>query len=186
MRFALFLLMLGVALSVDAALMPSLQLAGAVPSSVAILAVFVGLLAARDSAWFAAVIAGAALDLAAPVPFDGRTIIVVGPWALGFAFGAQLLLTIRGSLVRRNPLTIAASTFAFLMAATLVWCAVWSIRAWLPGSLPPWGDDSALRALAERSRWALWTAAVALPLGWLLTRSVRAWSFPGVAGRAMR
>jgi len=185
-RFALFLIMLAIALAADAALMPALALGGATPSMVAVLVTFVVVLAARDSAWFAAVLAGAALDLAAPLPFDGRTIIVIGPWALGFAFGAQVLLTLRGMLVRRNPLTIAASTFVFLMAASLVWCAVWSIRAWLPDSLPPWAGESVLRAFAERSRWALWTAALALPLGWLLLRTVRAWSFPGVAGRTLR
>ncbi|MBX3355212.1 MAG: hypothetical protein KF724_05900 [Phycisphaeraceae bacterium] len=186
MRFALFILVLGVTLAVDAALMPALELGGAVPSTTAILVVFVLLLASRDAAWFAAVAGGAALDLMAPIPFDGRTIVVVGPWALGFAFGGQLVLTLRGALVRRHALTLAVATFVFLMASTVVWCAIWSLRGWLPESLPPWGGDSVLREFAMRSRWALWSGAVALPIGWLLMRTIPAWGFPGVAGRSLR
>lgn len=186
MRFALFLIVLAVALAADASLMPALELGGAVPSAVAALVTFVVLLASRDAAWLAAVVAGVAVDLTAPLTFDGGVFVVVGPWALGFAFGTQLLLTIRGMLVRRNPLAIAAATFVLLMSATLVWCAVWSLRAWLPESLPPWGGESVLRAFAEKSRWALWSAVVALPVGWLLLRTVRAWGFPGVAGRTLR
>lgn len=186
MRFALYLVILGLAVAADAALMPALELGGARPSAVAAVVVFSILLAAREPAWFAAVVGGLALDVTSPIPFDGRTIVVIGPWALGFAFGATLILTVRGSLVRRNPLTIAVAVFIFLLAASLVWCGIWSMRAWLPHSLPPWGDGSVMQEFAHRARWALWSAAVALPLGWLLLRTVRAWAFPGVAGRALR
>jgi len=175
-----------VAVAADTALMPALELGGATPSAVAVLATFAILLASRDTAWFAGVVAGLAVDLSSPLPWDGRMVVVLGPWAIGFAFGAQLLLTIRGSLVRRNPLTIAVACFVMLMAATVVWCAVWSLRAWLPASVPPWGGESVMRAMAERSRWALWSGVVALPLGWLLLRTVPIWSFPGVAGRTLR
>lgn len=186
MRFALYVLALALALAADAALMPALQLWRVSPSATAVVVSFVVLLASRDAAWFAAVLAGFALDLRALLIFDGSTIVVIGPWSLGFAFAAFLVLSVRGALVRRHPVTIGVSTFLFLMSATLVWSGVWAMRSWLPLSLPPWEAGSVWQEYGEKTRWALWSGAIGIPLGWLLLQTVRAWSFPGVAGRTLR
>lgn len=185
MRWAPFMIALALALVLDASLMPALELGGVAPSLVAVLVAFVALQAQRDAAWNAAVVAGVALDLSSPMPYDGRELVVIGPWGLGFAFGALLVLAIRGSLMRRNLLTMAIVVFILLMAASLAWCAVWSARAWLPASLPPWGDGSVLGAFGERFRWALWSSALSIAVGWLLLRRLSFWGFPGVAGRPL-
>jgi len=186
MRWAPFLIALALALVMDASLMSALELGGVAPSLVAALVAFVALQASRSAAWYAAVVAGVALDLSSPMPYDGRELVVIGPWGLGFAFGIVLVLAVRGSLMRRNLLAMAIVVFIMLMAASLVWCAAWSARAWLPESLPPWGDGSVFSAFGERFRWALWSSAIAVPAGWLLLRSVSLWGFPGVAGRPLR
>lgn len=183
MRWAPLLVALALALVIDSALMPAVELGGAVPSTLAALVAFVVLFGSRNSAWFAAVIAGVALDLSVPLPWDGRELVVIGPWALGFAFGAALLLSVRTSLVRRNLLTMALAVFLLLMSASLVWCAVWSARAWLPESLPPWGGGSVFNAFGERFRWALWSSVLAIPVGWVLARTLGIWGFPGTAAR---
>ncbi len=183
MRWAAFLVAVAVALAVDAALMPAFELGGAVPSTLAILVAFVTLLGSRTAAWFGAVVAGIALDLSTPIPWGGGELVVIGPWALGFAFGSGLLLSLRASLVRRNILTMALSVFLLLMSASLAWCAVWSARAWLPESLPPWGAGSVFGAFGQRFRWALWSSAFAVPVGWALFRTLPLWSFPGFSAR---
>lgn len=183
MRWAPFLVAMALALVVDRAFMPVLEIGGAVPLTLAALVAFVTLFAGRNAAWFAAVVAGAAHDLSSPEFWGGRELVVIGPWALGFAFGAGLLLSLRASLVRRNVLTMALAVFLLLMTASLVWCAVWSARAWLPESLPPWQTDTVFGAFGDQFRTALWSSAVAIPVGWALSRTMGLWGFPGFTSR---
>ena len=180
MRWSVFVVALAATLVADAALGRSLDLVGITPLLSGGLATFVVLLAARPAEWGAALVTGLTLDLSSPEMWELRPLHVPGPWALGFAFGAFLLLQLRGSLMRRNPLTVGAATALLLAAATLPWAAIWSLRAWYPGSLPPWGDRPVTWALWERIWWALWSGAVCVPLAWLLLRTLPAWGFAGL------
>jgi len=81
------------------------------PSFVLPLAVYVALWASRSATLWAALAIGLLVDLTAPITLvDGSTAIVAGPHALGYLLAAQLVLTIRASVLRRNPLALVVLT----------------------------------------------------------------------------
>src|SRR5207244_5051393 len=84
---------------------------------------------------------------------------IVGPYALGFLLGAQLVLTLRGLMLRRNPLTLLFLSILAAAAAQLVVVAVLTFR-----SVLPWGGGlvwSRTLELLQRMGSALYTGAAA-------------------------
>jgi hypothetical protein len=120
-------------LGLELALKPALALepSGIAPSFVLPLIAFVALHApAMPTLWVALAI-GVVLDLTDPVlAADGRyEITVMGPMALGCLAAAYTSLTIRGLLVRRNPITLIVLAVMVTLVANLVAVSMFSMRS---------------------------------------------------------
>lgn len=96
------------------------------PSFVVPLMVFVALSAPARHALWAAMLIGLLIDLTWLVPrTDGGEAIVIGPHALGALLATQLVLSVRGMVIRRHFLTLAflsivsASVMAVVVVAFL-------------------------------------------------------------------
>ena len=93
------------------------------PSFVIPLIVFVALSAPARHALWAALLLGLLIDLTWLVPrTDGGEAIVVGPHALGALLATQLVLSVRGMVIRRHFLTlvILSMVSAAVVAAVVV------------------------------------------------------------------
>lgn len=177
MSAAAFLVAAAVALTLDAALMPAFTLWGAAPSVVGCVAAFVALHADRRAACWGCWTLGLMLDLSTPMPVGGAATIVPGPFAVGFALGAVLVLGLRADVSRRTEVATAAATFVLLLMASLVWTAVWMVRGWWPDGEWVWAG-SAIGELGGKMWWCAISAFGALPLSWLLGRTYAWWNFP--------
>jgi rod shape-determining protein MreD len=185
MRWATFIGAALVAIVADASLMGALEVGGIAPRLTVVLVTFVALNADALTASWAAVLCGALIDLSDPSMTGPRSPhFLLGPHALGLLFGVQGLVALRGSVVRRNPLALGAMTALLAVADGLVWVAIWTVRSWYPDSPPPWGESSSLGQVGRQVLQALSTGIVAIPVGWLLARTMPAWGFPSVLSRS--
>jgi cell shape-determining protein MreD len=101
------------------------------PSFVFILVALVSMFAsARGATWFALSL-GLLMDLTFEVPLKagGPPATIVGPYALSYALGVQLILALRGIMIKRNPLTLGFLAMAGLAVAQVTLIAIYSIRA---------------------------------------------------------
>lgn len=159
------------ALGLELGLKPGLALhvAGGqvAPSFVFVVVAMVAMFATPGQARWCAVLLGLAMDAtnllplrAATADVGGATGAVLGPHALGFLLGVQLVLLLRGSTNRKNPMTLGFLAGAGFLAAQCVLVAVFTFRSLVLEPLA-WsvGAELLLRGLA-----ALATAL----LGWLL------------------
>jgi len=136
------------------------------PSFVIAFVTFVAMYAAPPAALWAALLIGLATDLVFQVPGldGGRALTVVGPRLIAAVVGAWLVLTLRGLVIRRNPLTLG-----FLAGlVSLVWC---SALAGLFALRHAVSSDTGLipsRLLVEGLASSLYTATVAALLALVL------------------
>lgn len=144
---------------------------GISPDVVAVLAVFVALFANRTSALWACFILGLLVDLA-PQAHEA-SYHVLGPHALGYTAGGYLVLQMRSMVFRRRAITMGFLTLLSLIVASLVIVMLLSIRSWYPGEMP-YGP---LSDLGRQCLVAVYSAVVAIPLGWLLNATVPLWGF---------
>lgn len=121
-------LMLGFELSVRPAL--GIGPTGVAPSFLVPLMVFVALSAPPLHALWYAFLLGLLMDLTADYPtLDAQhSLTIVGPVALGFLAGAYLTLTMRGVMIRRNPLAMVFMAVVAGALANVVIVAMLSIR----------------------------------------------------------
>lgn len=183
MRIGVFVICLLLVVVLDTSLMEVLRIGGTVPGLAGTLAVFLILAAPRRNALWACLVTGLLLDLNVDALWDGRPYHLIGPYTLGFLFGANLILPLRGMVFSRNPLTFGLLTALFLLAVSIVYLALWQIRGHYAGSTPIWGDASAVQAFGSLLLWALYSGAVAVPVGWLLVRTTPLWGFTGTTLR---
>jgi hypothetical protein len=125
------------ALGMELALRRSLDLQG-LPVGPGVVFAFVTLLAAfisPGSSLTIAVFAGLLIDLTALQSFStdqtAFTNVVIGPHALGFFIGAQLVIYLRGIFLRRNPLSLALLAILGSGAAHVVALALLLTKAWI-------------------------------------------------------
>ena len=113
-----------------------------------------------------------------PAVFAGnRAFHLPGPYALGFVFGTQLVLLLRSMVFRRNPFAVGLLTTPFLIAGSLVYMALWSIRGLYPDTSVPWAGDAAIDELVRRFGIALYSGLFGIPMGWLLLFTWPIWRF---------
>jgi UDP-N-acetylglucosamine diphosphorylase/glucosamine-1-phosphate N-acetyltransferase len=143
------------------------------PSPTGVLVVFVALFAPRLTALWAAWGLGLLLDLAIPREQG----LLVGPQALGLVFGTYFVLQVRNMVFRQRALTVAVLTLLCLVAAGLVDVGVLTIRSWFATTGSPSDHFRPLWALGQRGGIAVYSALLALPLGWLLVRTLPIWGF---------
>ena len=178
----MFVLALVIVLPLDAAFMPVFSIGGTSPCLAGVLAAFISLNASRRAAWWGCFLMGLLVDLSSPQLVMGSLLFLPGPNTLGFALGSGTVTVMRSLLLRRSMLTVAAMTFVLLLAVSLIWVFIWSIRGiWLDGSVP-W-PETALLELGKRIGWCLSSAVMGLPVGWALNRTFSWWGFPGVGPR---
>lgn len=177
MNFFAFALAAWVCAGLEIALQPVLDAgsSGVRPSFLIPLIVFVALHAETRPALWAALSLGLFVDLIKPVAMlDGGSAILPGLHALGFLLAAHTTLTLRGLVIRRNPVTLVVlSVFASIIASVTV-VALMGLRTI--------GDDPlAWRGAAElipRFWSALYTALSALVLGLPLFAAAPLFGFP--------
>ncbi|MSR43836.1 MAG: hypothetical protein EXS15_00545 [Phycisphaerales bacterium] len=171
----------------DISFMPAFEIGSVHPKLTLILVAFVAMHAPLEELNWFALLAGLMMDLSNPSFFGPHApFYLIGPSAIGLFFAVQLLVAVRGFLVRRNPIAVAAMAGALTVASGLMWTAWWALRSWYPDSPPPWGDGSALLELGSQFAQALSTAVMALPIGWLLIRTHSWWNFPSTLPRRIK
>jgi len=144
------------------------------PSMVMPLMAFVALYAPRKQTLWAAIMLGIVMDLVSPMArTDGGSIVVVGPYALGFLLGAHFILAIRGSLIRRNPLTLVMISIGSAFITQVVVIAIYTARN--IGTNPLVWDAS--DQLVQRALSSLYTGLSALALSFLFFALASAFGF---------
>jgi len=138
------------------------------PSFLICLTVYVALGAPPLVARWAAIIIGVLADLSFDLPMRdaGPQAFLLGPYALAHLLAAQLVLTLRGIMIRRNPLTLGFASFLAALAANVFVVAVLSIRRVLfnePLALNPWWNELLLRGGSS-----LFTGVLAVLLSFVL------------------
>ncbi len=132
------------------------------PSLVLPLVLYVALFAPANAALWLALAVGVVVDLTSVEALKGETQLlwVVGPNALGYLTAAYLVVTIRGIMIKRNPLTLVFLSLVGAALAALVAVAILTVRHQIYADmLRPPGQE-----LLARLGSALYTGAVALVL----------------------
>ncbi len=160
-----------VMLVLERGLHPLLALGDSVsPSFLLILLVYVGMFAPPLTAAFAAVVLGALVDVTNPLamlpPVGLKPII--GPHALGFLVGAYALIQLRGMIFRGSPVTMAIVVFLVGTFVSLTTVFLLGMRGFIA---EPIIGFSPVEDLVHRFLVLLYTAAMALPVGWLLSKA---------------
>jgi hypothetical protein len=185
MRWTIFLVaaLLATALDLGLAGAMTLRTLGFLtPSFAAILVAYIALLGRFDhvlwGAWFVGILA----DLS-PGSTEGQELVfIVGPHALGYVFGAWILLTIRSMVFRQRVLTLGTCTVVCGFSAGLGTVVVGLVRYWLPftgGAVVPFGLGELGHAFGD----ALYSGILAIPVGWLLFQTMPLWRFDYGVGR---
>lgn len=185
MRWFVFLIFAFVLLVVEMGLRSLLRVntsAGEIcPSFLLVLATFVALWAPSRIVPWAMLVIGLLADLQ-PIPVVDPVSVpsIIGPATLGYLLAGYAVLQVRTFLFRHSPLAVAISVVVAGIFLHLVIVAALTMRGLplpgFPGRLDGWiiGDQ-----LYRRFFDLLYTAALAVPLGWLLTRTLPAWGFEG-------
>jgi hypothetical protein len=184
MRIAVFILFLVLAIVIDTRFMEALRIGTVLPGIAGTLAVFLVLCAHRSHALWACLAIGLLMDFSEFALYDGDiAYCLIGPYTLGFLFGANLILPLRAMVFSRNPMTFGVLAFLFMLAVTVVYLTLWQIRGLYPGSPPPGIEASILDELGRRVLCALYSGLVAIPVGWFLVRTSPLWGFSGSVAR---
>lgn len=183
MRWSVFIVFAFAAVVVQISLLGTIEIAGLRPSLLAILGLFTALWAPRMTALWACFLLGLLVDLTTPI-VDARIVSthLIGPNALGFAFGCFVILQVRSMVMRRQLFATAVLAGVFVVAASLIAVAVLTVRSWFPISAPEMAEFSSLGDLGRRIGIAFYTALAAVPLGWFLLRLINKWRFQTMPG----
>lgn len=182
MNWVAFAIAAWVALGLEIGLRDGLSLGdgGAAPSFMFAFATFIALFATPTTALWSSLILGLLVDLTAELVLrEGRqAVTVIGPNALGFVLAGQLTLTLRGVMVRRNPLTLAFLALVSGVVAQVVVVALYSVRGtYDPIAFVPW------QQLMSRLGTALLTAPLAMVLGLALVPMAPVFGLPAAFQR---
>jgi len=91
------------------------------PSFVIAFLVFIALHASQRAVLWAAVMLGVLVDLTGALLLEPReAAVILGPHAIAFLIGAQLVLSIRGMVVSRNPLSMGVLALIVACIAQIV------------------------------------------------------------------
>ncbi|MFN3166287.1 MAG: rod shape-determining protein MreD [Phycisphaeraceae bacterium] len=140
------------------------------PILLLILLVFIGLQAPAMTVAWSAVVLGVLFDAFLP---DG----LIGPWALGFLAAGYAMVQLRNLLFRDSMFTIAIMTLIAGVFALLVATTLQVIRGVPLMGNEPAENFSAANQLFSGFFTLLYTAAVAIPAGYLLLKMKQAWGF---------
>ncbi len=182
MRWAAFVGVSFLTFAAELSLRPVLMLhalGGISPSFVACLAVFIAMFAPRMTALWSCWLLGLLLDLSTPfVPQDGGSFYLIGPYALGYAFGAYLIIQLRPMVFRQRAFSVSFLTLLCLVAVAIISVTIFVVRSWYASDAVIYPSSfSASDELFHRFGIAVYSAVLALPLGWLLLSTLPYWGF---------
>lgn len=188
MRWVIFSIFAFVALVVQSGLGLLLHWPGGDPSLLWVLAAFVAMWAPPTTALWAALALGLLLDLQPVAVGTGAdAVAIMGPNAIGFVAGAYAVTVVRGVFYRESSTAFAVMVGLAGIVMQLVTVALFTLRG-LPllagDPLPGWqlADE-----FYSRFFCLLYSAAIALPLGWILMRFAAIWGFEtGKGGQGAR
>lgn len=184
MRWGVFLVFALAALVIDTSLMGAFEIRHIVPGVTPLLVAFIALSAPPVTAMWAALLLGIGRDLANPhVIGTDQVFHLIGPSALGYLFAVNLVLPLRSMVFRRNPLTLGVFTGLTVIAAGLVYTTLWSLRALYEPAPVIFDGRSATRELFVTLLRAVYSGAIAVPLGWILARTSGLWGFAPTSQR---
>jgi hypothetical protein len=154
----------------------SLGSLGAAPSFVFVLMAFVAMSAPRVTIFWTAAALGVCLDLLFRLPLREGTgaVTMLGPHAIAYALAAQLILSLRGLMMRRNPLTLGFLAAVGSLVAFLVLVAFYTMRH-AAGAPIAW---DAKRQLVAALGSSLYTGLLAILLAFVLLPLTSVLGFP--------
>lgn len=173
MNWLTFTILAYLACALQIVLKPVWMIGDSEPMLALILLVFIALQAPAIHVAWAAIVLGLLAD---SLPFqheDG----LIGPWALGFLVAGYAMVQLRNLLFRDSMFTIAIMTLVAGVFALLFATALQLLRG-----VPALNNEmvegfSAANRLYYGFGTLLYTAAVAIPVGFLLLRSKPIWGF---------
>ncbi len=160
------------AYALEAALGPLWQLGGIAPSPLLVLLAWVALRSRSASVFWPSLLLGLLADLQ---PGANAGAAVVGPHAVGYVTAAWAISKVRSMVFRDGLAPLAAAAGGATVVVGVIVMAILQIRQ------VPWitGDTTMVHPLrSQLGRWlltAIYTAALAVPLGWLLKRVRERW-----------
>ncbi len=136
------------------------------PSFVMPLAVAIAIAAPSTAALWACLALGMSLDLtnSIEVVAGGPARTVLGPYALGYLLAGQLVLTMRGMMIRKNILTVGFLSLFCSAVSHIVVTAIFAIRSRYDVDVP----FDATQQLLWRFGSSLYTGLVGIVLGAVL------------------
>jgi cell shape-determining protein MreD len=152
-----------VLMGVEKGLRGALELgaSGVAPSFVFAFAAFLALVAQPGPALWTCLVLGLLVDLTNTLDLRaGGSATIVGPYALGFLLAGQLVLTLRGVMISRNPLTLGFLSLVGGVVCQLTVLAILGVRNLIAGDLAWSPADQLLPRLAS----SLYTGALAVGL----------------------
>ena len=157
---------------------------GVHPSTMIPILVFVALYAPRKHVLWAAVALGLFRDLLSPLTHEnGGPVHLIGPYVLGSLLCVQFVLSVRGMVIRRNPLTIGALSILGAIVAEILVVALVTIRVVFGDHLVWDASDE----LVARLLSSLYTGVMGLVLSFIFFALTPAFGFHGaVATRFAR
>lgn len=182
MRWTVFAFFAYVFLAIDMGLRPMLELGSndLAPSFLLILMVWIASMGPTHAVRWAALVLGLLLDLSTLHPTaGGGQSVVAGPFALGFVLGAALTIQLRGLVYRKHPLTtgfltLLAGACAFVPAVFLL-----TMRRIIHTGLG--SEDVIIWVASDQLVHAfltvLYSAVIAVPMGWILNRTATLFGF---------
>lgn len=134
------------------------------PSFVVALLVFIAMHASQRAVLWAAVILGIIVDLTGSFTLQtGGSAVLLGPNAIGFLLGAQVVLALRGMIVSRNPLSMGVLAIAVSAVSQIVVVAFLTVHKIYSDPI----DWDASRRLLDSLLSAIYTGAAATILSFL-------------------
>lgn len=183
MKWWAFLPLLLLAVVFDTSFAQVFSIGRVFPAATPALVVLVAMYAQRQTALWAALIAGLFVDLNTTALFDGvRPYVLIGPNALAFVLGTAIVLPMRSMVVRRNPLAFGFLVLFFCLGAMLLTTSIYSVRGWYAGTTPPWLPESrAFGWMGIESLKAVSSGCLAVVLAWPLQKCAPLLGFSGNA-----
>jgi len=176
MNWPVFAVLAYLLLGLERGLRDTLAIGAVQPSFLLALGAFVALSAPPMHAVWACLVLGLTLDLTGGWPMvDVPAQPLIGPYALGGVLMAQVILTMRGKLVRHHLATLAVLTLFGVLAAQIVVVALLSVQK-LTGA--PLAFSPGYELLVRLGS-AAYTALLSVPIGFLLIAAAPLLGFTG-------
>ncbi len=185
MRWSIFLLFTFIALVLQDGLEGLFQINGVSPSFLLILAVYINLRAPMPTLAWSSLVLGIVVDLTTRTWSSGDAGVhyaLIGPMALGYLLGGFGAVQIRGMVFRDSPMTLGMLVFVLGIAVHLLGVLLISLRG-VPWFLnEPMLDYSASNEIVLRFFELIYTAVLAVPLGYVLRGTTGLWGFEKTKG----